>query len=87
MISCSEYDYIEIVCMYRYPIRLTLKSGKVMECKALDTARNQNREECIKVELQGLETLVELSQLSVMEVLIDNPHFREVRFGPSILTK
>ncbi len=80
MISCNEYDYIEIACMYRYPIRLTLKSGKVMECKALDTSRNQNREECIKVEQQGLETLVELSQLCLLEVLVENPHFREVRF-------
>ncbi|HFU74774.1 MAG TPA: transcriptional antiterminator, partial [Arcobacter sp.] len=27
MISCHQYDYIEIACMYHYPVALTLKSG------------------------------------------------------------
>ncbi|KOO05532.1 Rho-binding antiterminator [Vibrio nereis] len=82
MISCNEYDYIEIACMYRFSIRLTLKSGKVIEGTAMDTARNQEKEECIKVDQGGTNVLVELNQLSVLEVIDDNPHFREVRFNP-----
>ncbi|MFQ3230193.1 Rho-binding antiterminator [Reinekea sp.] len=80
MISCNEYDYIEIVCMFKYPIKLTLKTGETIECTALDTARNDSREECIKVEQSNTEILVVLSSISKLEVCVENPHFTEVSF-------
>jgi Rho-binding antiterminator len=80
MISCNEYDYIEIVCMFKYPIQLTLKTGEVIECTALDTARNDLREECIKVELNGSDVLVVLENISKLKVNVENPHFTEVSF-------
>ncbi|WP_047042112.1 Rho-binding antiterminator [Vibrio mexicanus] len=81
MISCSDYDYIEIVCMYRYPIRLHLKSGAKVEGQALDTARNDDKQECIKVMVEEVERLVVLDELVELEVLMDNPHFDYKRFG------
>ncbi|NIY83194.1 Rho-binding antiterminator [Vibrio hepatarius] len=81
MISCNEYDYIEIACMYRYPIKLTLKSGEVLECVALDTARNNARQECIKIDQNGEHTLIELDTLVSLDVLVTNPHFQAVRFS------
>jgi Rho-binding antiterminator len=81
MISCNDYDYIEIVCLYRYPVRLTLKSGQTIEGKALDTARNQDKQEAIKLEQNGVEQLVALDDLSLLEVLVDNPHFNQKSFG------
>jgi Rho-binding antiterminator len=80
MISCNQHDYIEIVCMYHYPLSLTLKSGEVITCKALDTKRNDNNEECIQVDIQGVQTLVLLDELSALSVLIENPHFQVVSF-------
>ncbi|MEZ9350896.1 Rho-binding antiterminator [Vibrio splendidus] len=40
MMSCSDYDYIEIVCMGRYPIRMYLVNGDVLDAIAIDTKRN-----------------------------------------------
>ncbi|MCG7499650.1 Rho-binding antiterminator [Vibrio sp. Of7-15] len=80
MISCNEYDYIEIVCMCRYPIQLTLRSGAIIECIALDTQRNEDREECIKVDVNGVEELVVLDGISKLVVCIENKHFQEVTF-------
>ena len=80
MISCQEYDYIEIVCMYRYPITLTMKSGEVIECTALDTKQNTAREECVKVDVDGVEKLVELDAISQLDVRVDNPHFKNISF-------
>jgi len=76
MISCGDYDYIEIVCMYRYPVCLTLKEGNVIEGVALDTARNEHKQECIKLKVNETEQLVILDSISKLEVLVDNPHFR-----------
>ena len=78
MISCQQYDYIEIACMYRYPVKLTMKSGTVIEAKALDTARNDNREECIKVLMDGNEKLIVLDDIAMIEVTQSNPHFQTV---------
>ncbi|ABZ77404.1 transcriptional antiterminator, Rof [Shewanella halifaxensis HAW-EB4] len=52
MISCNQYDYIEIVCLYRYPIALKLKSGETISGIALDTARDSKKRECIKLTYQ-----------------------------------
>lgn len=78
MISCDLHDYIEIACTYRYPIRLTMKSGAVIQGVALDTALNASREECIRVDLKGAETLVVLEDISTLEACVDNPHFHTV---------
>ena len=81
MVTCDQTDYIEIACMFRYPVRLTLKSGAAIECTALDTARNESREECIKVLIKDNEQLVTLDDLAKMQVLVENPHFLEVSFS------
>ncbi|MGR5388071.1 Rho-binding antiterminator [Vibrio crassostreae] len=83
MISCSDYDYIEIVCMHRYPIKLTLNSGEWVEGVALDTKRNQDREECIKLCVEGREQLVVLTEIIELEVCVDNPHFKQISFKTS----
>lgn len=80
MISCSDYDYIEIACSYRYPIRLTLKSGDIVDGIAKDTALNNDREECILVESDNAERLVVLDNILKMEVCVENPHFKLVTF-------
>ncbi len=81
MISCNDYDYIEIVCMYRYLIQLHLKSGAKVEGRAVDTARNDDQQECIKIIVDDVERLVMLDELIELQVLVDNPHFSRKRFG------
>jgi len=81
MITCDQYDYIEIVCMFSYPIKLTMKSGVVIECIALDTKLNESKVECIKITLNGDENLIVLDDVSSLEVCVVNPHFHMVSFN------
>jgi len=81
MISCNQHDYIEIVCMYRYPIKLTLKSGDTIQGIALDTQRNEQGVECIKVEIEKVAQLVVLEEIKVLEVEVENPHLQKVTFA------
>ena len=78
MLSCQQYDYIEIACMYHYPVKLTMKSGAVVQAKALDTARNENRQECIKVLIDENEKLIILDDIAILEVTLSNPHFQTI---------
>ena len=81
MISCQDYDYIEIACTYQYPIRLTLKSKEVIECIAKDTALNNAGEECIKVKVKDTERLVVLDEIATIEAQVDNLHFKKILFA------
>jgi Rho-binding antiterminator len=80
VISCSDYDYVEIACLYRYPITLTLMTGEIIEGVAADTARDENKRECIKVICADGSMLVVLDELEHLEVAIENPHFTKVSF-------
>lgn len=80
MVSCGNYDYIEIVCLYKYPISLTLKSGQVVSGTAVDTQLNDNREECVKLEIDQSFQLVNLDQISELTVTVENPHIQSVSF-------
>jgi len=81
MISCEQHDYIEIVCTFKYPIKLRMKSGETIEGVAQDTSLNENRAECIKVKIKDVESLVILEAIMKMEVCVDNPHFKSVSFS------
>ncbi|MEF1175056.1 Rho-binding antiterminator [Vibrio sinaloensis] len=80
MISCSDYDYIEIVCMFRYPVVLTLKSGAKVQGTAIDTVRNDNKEECVLLETANGSSYVLLDSIVQLEVSVDNPHFKKKVF-------
>ncbi|WP_158965422.1 Rho-binding antiterminator [Paraglaciecola sp. L3A3] len=80
MISCGNYDYIEIVCLYRYTIKLFMKSGEIIEGQAVDTQRNGSGQECIKIVYNKIDELVVLDNIAKLQVCIENPHFKEVLF-------
>ncbi|KKC99603.1 MULTISPECIES: Rho-binding antiterminator [Photobacterium] len=80
MISCQEYDYIEIACLYQLPVRLTLKNGQLVEGHAKDTVRNSDRQECLSLQTSlGLQIVV-LDELASMEATQPNAYFDVVEF-------
>ncbi|WP_417616083.1 Rho-binding antiterminator [Oceanisphaera sp.] len=80
MMSCEQHDYIEIACLYRYPVILTLASGDELSGIALDTARNEQRQECIKIQSDDAEHLIPLASITRMAANVANPHFRVINF-------
>lgn len=82
MISCEKYDYIEIACLYRFPITLILHNAQKITAIAVDTQRNAQQRECIKLltEPHQRSILVELQSIARLEVNINNPHFLSVDF-------
>lgn len=80
MISCNQYDYIEIACMHHLSIELILKNGDGVCGVATDTKRNANRDECIVVNVNSELKLIELTSISVIKALTQNPYFNKVHF-------
>ncbi|QUJ70421.1 Rho-binding antiterminator (plasmid) [Photobacterium sp. GJ3] len=80
MISCQQYDYIEIACLYTLPVRLTLNNGQQIEGHAKDTLRNSDRQECLSLQTsRGLQIVV-LDELVRMEATQPNVHFDVIEF-------
>ena len=80
MISCDQHDYVEIACLYRYRVKLTLECGEAVEGIALDVLYNNSREECIKIRRSNTDNLVILDSIIKMDALVENPHFKTVHF-------
>jgi Rho-binding antiterminator len=80
MITCSEYDYIELACLFHYPVKLTMKAGESITGIARDTVRNAGREECLLISVNKIERSIVLTDISKLEVLIENDHFTEIVF-------
>ena len=80
MLSCDLHDYIEIVCLYQYPLKLTLSSGAVLTGTARTTNYNDKRQECLLLQQQETEQQVLLEEIALLEVRVQNPHLQQVRF-------
>ncbi|OLQ91606.1 transcriptional antiterminator [Vibrio ponticus] len=80
MISCNQYDYLEIACMYHFPLRLVLLDGSIVEGIASDTGYNTHKQECLIIESNGEPRFIPTEQLKSLRVTIDNPHFSSVEF-------
>lgn len=77
--TCDEYDYIEIACLFKLDVELryedTLFSGK-----ASDTKRGENGEEGIELIVGDQSQWHPLASLKSMRALTTNPHFDLVEF-------
>ncbi|MFA0085798.1 hypothetical protein BCU70_06060 [Vibrio sp. 10N.286.49.C2] len=92
MLSCAHYDQIELLCLYRFPIRIALNiqtqnsshfsgnepSKDVIEGIAIDTQRNEGKEECLRLQCDEEMRLIVLTDIKTIDVLIDNPHVMTV---------
>lgn len=78
-ISCELHDFVEVVCMYGYRLKLILKDGQVVEGKAIDIVNSADKRECLVIDNDERQQ-IDLTRLAKMEVLTPNAKFREVIF-------
>ena len=80
MISCANYDYMEIACLYKYAVSLKLKDGSQKSGTAWDIIVNSKRQECIVLKNDEHTETIPLAQVSRMEARQENPHFKQIAF-------
>ncbi|WP_350431081.1 Rho-binding antiterminator [Shewanella sp. H8] len=78
-IKCTHYDYIELLCLYQYRVKLTLHSGDVFIGKFSATTlvnnNNQRYEAIVGVSDTQQPLIVILSDITRIDVLSDNAKF------------
>ncbi|MEM0912460.1 MAG: Rho-binding antiterminator [Pseudomonadota bacterium] len=80
MNACERSDYIEIFCMYRYQITITLKSGEIVNGAATDTKIDEKKREGILVNTKDHSRFIALAEISTIKVNNSNPHISTLQF-------
>ncbi|MDT8406145.1 MAG: Rho-binding antiterminator [Methylococcales bacterium] len=76
VIDCHLHDYLEVACVYRYQVRVTLKNGRTLTGTACDLVSEQGQEFL----LLDSQTRVALLELTTLDVLTPGAQFETVRF-------
>lgn len=79
IIACALHDYMEIVCVYGYQVKLQLKNGHSLEGKAVDLVTNLDKREYLLIEGQQ-QIKVELIDIKELQVLTANAKFQKIAF-------
>jgi len=81
-ILCELYDYIEIACMFAYPITLLLESGEELKGIAKDTLVKPDKLEYLIFANDVSKEIIEIPMNSLihMQARVTNPHFEKVSF-------
>ncbi|AZG73005.1 Rho-binding antiterminator [Shewanella livingstonensis] len=81
-IKCESYDYIEIICLYRYMVKLTLTDGTHIQGqfdRTLYISRDQQKHEAIAgINQQQQAVEVILTDIKSIDVLSKNPSFTHI---------
>ena len=80
MLNCHLHDYIELACLYRLNVRLMPKAGDPVDGIAKDVVLNEDRQECLLIDIKGKECLIVLVELKSMQALQENSHFDLIEF-------
>lgn len=79
MLNCDVHDYIEIICMFRYKISVTLKNNDNLTGVAQDTFIAADKTEVLKLMLDDdSERELPLEEINHIKVLTPNARFKEV---------
>lgn len=78
-ISCDLHDFVEVACMYKYQVRLTLKNCQIIEGKAIDITNSITKQEYLVIDNVSRQ-YIELTQLDKIQVLTPNAKFCEIVF-------
>lgn len=78
--KCEQYDYVEIACMYRFPLLLVLLDGSKVRGIAKDIQWNEFHQECIVIDVENRPKLIPLDTILKMSTEVNNPYFKTVSF-------
>ena len=79
-IDCDLYDYLEIACMHRYQMRVTLDSGAVLRGRAVTTATQPDKTEMLVLLTRQGNQNVAMHQLKRIDIETKGATFQHLEF-------
>ncbi|MDP4489169.1 MULTISPECIES: Rho-binding antiterminator [Pseudoalteromonas] len=79
MLSCQQYDYIELACLKRLAVTIEMKGGEVVRGSCENTAI-VGKQECLVLERENQTVTVVLAEIASISADTNNPYFARLRF-------
>ncbi|WP_306163351.1 Rho-binding antiterminator [Pseudomonas sp. B14-6] len=79
-LDCSLYDFIEIVCMRNYELKVELLDGECLKARALTTKISTSKEEYLQLESPGRIQEVRLDMILAITILEENSGYLRKEF-------
>ena len=80
VLSCDKHDYLEIICMFHYLVKVTEKTGTVIEGKAVDVQITDEKQEALLIQSLDDETLIATDNIATIDVLTPGARFKQIVF-------
>jgi Rho-binding antiterminator len=84
-IACADYDYIEIMCLYRYRVNITMKDLSQIQGHFFNTRLMEvegiKREAIIGIDIHQLPLALLLSEIMTIDVLDEEAKFNRLTLG------
>ncbi|MCI2282358.1 Rho-binding antiterminator [Colwellia sp. MSW7] len=82
MLDCNIHDYIEVACLYKIEVMLTLKDGNIVKGIPIITITSKEKEEFLTFRVKSLSEDIDINLLSIkfMEAISYNNYFARISF-------
>lgn len=89
MVSCDDYDYLEIASLYQLSVTLQTSSGDILSGQIVDLFVSPDKREWLTLRLSGEDSedprvgkkvQIETKTLVAMIANTTNPHFSRIDF-------
>jgi Rho-binding antiterminator len=82
MLDCNLHDYIEVACLYKIEVMLTLKDGNIVKGIPITTNTSKGKEELLTFRVKSLseDMFINLLSIKYMAALSHNIHFDKISF-------
>lgn len=81
ILKCDLHDYLEIACMFKLNVELTLKDTSKVIGLPITTTIDSERNECLVVLLNKQQKLIPTNLIHQMRALVANQHFDIIEFS------
>ena len=84
MVSCDDYDYLEIASLYQLEVTLHTQGDAQYTGRIVNLYVSKDKKEWLTLRLSNpsgkTELALETKQLTAMVAISDNPHFSRIDF-------
>lgn len=77
-LDCGVVDNLELACMHRFELAVTLHDGDMVDGKAKNLASNDHHQECLILETHTGDKSIILAEAKKAEALTPNDYFTEL---------
>lgn len=81
MLKCDLHDYLEIICMFHYSVKVITKKGASHSGLAEDVLLSDKRQEVLRIKTVDQDQIeVVTEEIEEIQVITPNARFQTVRF-------